>query len=233
LTLAGCQVSTGPSRATQGRVAVAGPCRFVGGPFWAVVYPKLLFGLVHLLHLVTGRVCYVSAANLAFRRDAWTGYDTRLTQGGDELDLLRRLRARGRLVFDLHNPTRTSARRLNRGLIYNIAVTFLFYYVLGYCLNRLFHRRLVGTAPAVRGTAGSSASRRWRSKSISSMLSAPATIPATSDVTVTSAFAPPSPLTVTLVATRSGRPHRVASAITGAIPAHDTRFGSSNLAEKL
>ncbi len=142
-------------------VAVAGPCRFVGGPLWAAAYPKLLFGLVHLLYLATGRVCYVTATNLAFRRDAWSGYDTRLTQGGDELDLLRRLRSRGRVVFDLHEPTRTSARRLDRGLFYNIAITFLFYYVLGYCLNRLFHRRLLGTAPAFRGPAGSSTSPRW------------------------------------------------------------------------
>jgi hypothetical protein len=144
-----------------GCVAVAGPCRFVAGPLWAVVYPKLLFGLVHLLYLAIGRVCYVTATNLAFRRDAWFGYDTRLAQGGDELDLLRRLRSRGRVVFDLHNPTRTSARRLNRGLFYNIAVTFLFYCVLGYCLNRLFHRRLLGTAPAFRCPAGSRPPRRW------------------------------------------------------------------------
>jgi glycosyltransferase involved in cell wall biosynthesis len=141
-------------------VAVAGPCRFADGPWWASVYPTLLFGMVHLLYLATGRVCYVTATNTAFRKSAWTGYDTRLTQGGDELDLLRRLRARGRVVFDLGNPTLTSARRLNRGMLYNVAVTLVFYYLLGYGLNRLAHRPLVGTAPVFRGS-GSSPHRRW------------------------------------------------------------------------
>jgi len=51
--------------------------------------------------------------------------DTRLTQGGDELDLLRRLQAAGEVVYDVTNPTRTSSRRLDEGLLNNVAVTFL------------------------------------------------------------------------------------------------------------
>lgn len=135
-------------------VAVAGPCQWVAGPWWGGVYSRVLFGLVHLIYLVTGRVCYVSATNIAFRRSDWTGYDTRLTQGGDELDLLRRLRARGKVGFDLGNPTYTSARRLQRGLLYNVVVTCLFYYLLGYGLNRLCQRRVLGTAPAIREAPG-------------------------------------------------------------------------------
>jgi glycosyltransferase involved in cell wall biosynthesis len=131
-------------------VAVVGPCRFVAGPRWGAAYSWLLFGLVHLLYRLTGRVFYATATNIAFRRHAWTGYDTQLTQGGDELDLLRRLRKRGDVVFDLGNPTFTSSRRLDEGLIYNIVVTCLFYYLLGYWLNRLFHRPILGMAPAFR-----------------------------------------------------------------------------------
>jgi hypothetical protein len=106
---------------------------------------------VHLVYVLTGHVFYVTATNLAFRKSAWTGYDTVLTQGGDELDLLRRLRARGRVAFETGNATLTSARRLHRGLVYNIAVTYVYYYLLGYWLNRLFHRTVLGTAPAFRG----------------------------------------------------------------------------------
>jgi hypothetical protein len=61
-------------------VAVAGPCRFVGGPRWGLAYTRLVFGLVRLLYRITGKVCYVTATNIAFRKSAWTGYDTRLTQ---------------------------------------------------------------------------------------------------------------------------------------------------------
>lgn len=131
-------------------VAVAGPCSFTDAPWWGRLYPLVLFTVVRLVALVTGRVCYVTATNLAFRRSAWDGYDTRLTQGGDELDILRRLRRHGPVVFLRGNATRTSARRLRRGLLYNVLVTFLYFYVLGYLVNRLARRPLLLTAPAFR-----------------------------------------------------------------------------------
>ncbi len=145
-------------RADPGLVAVAGPCRFVDGPWWAGVYTSVLFGVVHLVHRLTGRVLYASATNIAFRRAAWDGYDTSLTQGGDELAALRQLRRRGRIAFDLRNPTLTSSRRLRRGLLYNVFVTCLYYYLIGYALNRFAGRRVLGTAPEVR--EGAPASRR-------------------------------------------------------------------------
>lgn len=145
----------------SGCVAVAGPCRFVDGPWWAL-YTRILFTLVYLVYRVTGRVLYATATNIAFRKTAWTGYDTRLTQGGDELDLLRRLRERGKVVFRLDNPTFTSSRRLRVGLLYNIVVTFLLYYVLGYLLNRITRRKLLGTAPAFRHESCGGRSWLWR-----------------------------------------------------------------------
>lgn len=141
-------------------VAVAGPCRFVDAPLWGRIYTWALFGLVHLISRVTGRIPYVSATNIAFRRSAWDGYDTRATQGGDEVGLMRRLRSRGRIAFDLGNPTFTSSRRLYRGLVYNIFVTCLFYYALGYWLNRIFGRQLIGMAPSFRGEAPQPLGRR-------------------------------------------------------------------------
>lgn len=140
-------------RAAPDCVAVAGPCRFLDAPWWGRLYARLLFGAVHLLRRLTGRVFYASATNIAFRASAFRGYDTTATQGGDELGLLRCLRSRGRIAFDLGNPSFTSSRRLRKGLAYNLAVTFLYYYVLGYTLNQLLRRPLIGTAPAVRPDA--------------------------------------------------------------------------------
>lgn len=133
-----------------GCVAVAGPCRFAGAPFWGRIYPILLFGVISAVAVLTGRVLYVTATNISFRRSAFDGYDTRLTQGGDELDLLRRLRHRGKVAFLPGNPTLTSSRRLQRGLWYNVFVSFFFYYVLAYSLNRIAHRTLLATAPIFR-----------------------------------------------------------------------------------
>ena len=135
------------------RVAVAGPCRFTDPPWWGRVYPALLFTFVSLVAGLTGRILYVTATNIAFRKSEWPGYDTEATQGGDELGLLRRLRSCGSVAFLLSNPTFTSSRRLHKGLAYNVVVTCLYYYVLGYALNRLTGRRVVGMAPAFRATA--------------------------------------------------------------------------------
>src|SRR6478672_3694258 len=142
-----------------GVVAVAGPCRFVAAPWWGNPYSTVLFGLVGLIKKATGRVVYISATNIAFRKSAWSGYDTRLTQGGDELDLLRRLQAVGEIVFDTTNPTHTSSRRLEQGLLYNATVTVLYYYLLGYAMNRTFGRPVLGTAPPFRGTLDPTRSR--------------------------------------------------------------------------
>ncbi len=131
-------------------VAVAGPCSFADAPWWGRIYPTLLFSAVAVIALLTGRVFYVTDTNISFRRAAWDGYDTRLTQGGDELDLLRRLRRRGKVAFLRDNPTSTSARRLQRGLFYNVFVSLFYYYFLAYLMNRISRRKLMRTAPAFR-----------------------------------------------------------------------------------
>jgi glycosyltransferase involved in cell wall biosynthesis len=131
-------------------VAVAGPCRYQNPSWWAKAYPTLLFGLVATVHALTGYVFYVSATNIAVRRTAFPGYDLRLTQGGDELDLLRRLRRQGHVSWERHNVVTTSARRLERGLLYNIFVSFFVYYMLAYWFNRLSQRQTFGMAPAFR-----------------------------------------------------------------------------------
>ena len=114
------------------------------------MYGRLLFGAVDWIYRLTGRVWYVTATNLAFYRDRWPGYDVRLTQGGDELDLLRKLRKSGVVGYEHANTVCTSARRLRRGLAYNVVVTLLVYYVSAYLLNRVFGRPVVGSAPPCR-----------------------------------------------------------------------------------
>jgi glycosyltransferase involved in cell wall biosynthesis len=148
-------------RAGEHVVAVVGPCRYQDGPRWGRVFARALFGAVGLVYRATGRTCYVTATNIAFRRDRWNGYDTRLTQGGDELDVLRRLRRAGTVVYDKTNPTFTSGRRFARGLVYNLFVSLFLFYVSAYFVNRLFGRRVLGSAPAYRDSRPAT-SRRFR-----------------------------------------------------------------------
>ena len=149
-------------RQDPARVGVAGPCRYPDGPWWGKAYARVLFEVVHLTYRVTGRVVYITATNIAFRKDAWSGYDVTGTQGADELGLLRQLRSRGRIAFDRCNPTLTSARRLTQGLAYNVVVSFLFYYVLAVTLNHATGRAVIGTAPAFRNDRSRPVSRRYR-----------------------------------------------------------------------
>jgi hypothetical protein len=65
------------------------------------------------------------------------------------------------------------------------------------------------------------------------MLSAPATIPATTDIAFASAAVPApffAPVSFTFSDTSRGRSHRSASRIVGTSPACAIRFGSSNAA---
>ncbi len=130
-------------------VAVTGPFSYDGGPIWSS-YADSLFNLLDLIYKLTGIVLYSPAANLSFKKSAWEGYNTTMTQYGDEMDQLKRFRKKGKVVFKSHLVVKTSARRLERGLLYNIFITLLAYSIIEYNLNRLFKRRFFGQAPAFR-----------------------------------------------------------------------------------
>lgn len=131
-------------------VAVAGPCRYVDPPRWAAVLSGLSFATLAWTSRVFGQVGYVTATNLAFRRDTFPGYDVNLTQGGDEFDFLRRLRRRGLVVWDGENAVLTSARRLDQGLAHTLVVSFGWHYFASMLVNRLSARTVIGPAPAIR-----------------------------------------------------------------------------------
>ncbi|HUD10450.1 MAG TPA: glycosyltransferase family 2 protein [Candidatus Saccharimonadales bacterium] len=131
-------------------VAIGGPCRYIDGPWWGKLYTHFLFTGNYTYSRITGHPFYITATNIAFIKSAWPGYDPRITQGGDELDLLHKLRKQGKVRFDNANTTYTSGRRLTNGLIYNIFVSFLFYYLGAYYIDRIFQRTIIGSAPAFR-----------------------------------------------------------------------------------
>jgi glycosyltransferase involved in cell wall biosynthesis len=146
-------------------VAVGGPCRYADAPWWGRVFPPLWFAAIAAVHHRTGRVCYLTATNVAFRREGFPGYDTNLTQGGDEVDLLRRLQRCGRVVWDARNPVLTSSRRMDQGLLHTLVVSFGYHYALNLVLSRLAPRRAMGVAPAIRqehAEVSRRRRRRWR-----------------------------------------------------------------------
>ena len=137
-------------RARPEAVAVAGPCRYVDPPWWGRVFPALGFGAITLSYRLTGRVGYLTATNVAYRRQGFPGYDTVLTQGGDEVDLLRRLSRWGPVLWDGHNRVDTSARRFRLGFLHTMVISYGWYYLASGLVNRLTRRRMIGSAPPVR-----------------------------------------------------------------------------------
>lgn len=134
-------------------VAVAGPFRFERSPRWGSWYSALLFSIVRFFSWAGARIVYAPATNFAFRRKAFHaigGYMTHLTQGGDEYDLLRRLRSQGSVVYRHDNCVLTSSRRVRKGILYNFFVTFLWYYCAGYLAGRCAGRPIIGSYPAFR-----------------------------------------------------------------------------------
>jgi len=131
-------------------VAVSGPCIYRDGPWWSNPYTNMLFGSSYFYSKIFKHPYYISATNFAFKRSAWEGYDVNLSQGGDEIAMIRQMKNKGAIPFLINNPTLTSSRRLRRGLVYNFFVTFIYYYLLGYQINRIFKKEIIKPAPAYR-----------------------------------------------------------------------------------
>jgi glycosyltransferase involved in cell wall biosynthesis len=145
-------------------VAVAGPCRYADPPWWAAVVPPLWFRSIAAAGRA-GWVPYLTATNVAFRRAGFPGYDKRLAFGGDEVDLLRRLRGRGRIVWLPDNAVITSSRRMDQGLLHTLLVSYGYHYALAQLVNRLAGRPVIGPPPAIRHRHTDQVRRRrsrWR-----------------------------------------------------------------------
>lgn len=136
--------------ADSGIAAVTGPCRYIEAPWWGSFYAQALFSSVNIISRMTGTVWYASACNLAFRKSAWTGYNTKLTQGGDEFDILSKLKKQGKVQFLPDNPVFTSSRRMDKGLIYNVVVTIFWLYLVNYAVSSIVGRSVLGSYPAIR-----------------------------------------------------------------------------------
>ncbi|MBI3573213.1 MAG: glycosyltransferase family 2 protein [Candidatus Kerfeldbacteria bacterium] len=131
-------------------VAVAGVVQYINAPWWARLYTRALFGTTNARYKLSGRVGYITACNTAFRKKAWSGYNTQFTQGGDEFGLLAQLKPKGKIVFQPDNTVFTSSRRLRRGLWYNMFVTIMLYYCVDYLLAKVTGKSVFGSYAPIR-----------------------------------------------------------------------------------
>ena len=127
-----------------------GNYRFHQAPSWANPLLQLYEWLCLQLHNAFGWTWFVSAANLAFRRSDFPGYDLALTQGGDELYVLQQVKQHGRVLYRFSRPIQTSSRRLAQGFWRTFYKDFLRSYLLNYWQTRRTGINKAGTYAAHR-----------------------------------------------------------------------------------
>jgi len=67
---------------------------------------------------------------------------------------LKALKKEGKIIFLRDNTVLTSARRLDKGLLYNIFVILIFYNIFDYNFRRITGKSLVKPFPRIRKQEG-------------------------------------------------------------------------------
>lgn len=131
-------------------VAVGGGGVFEKKPWWMFWGWKTVYFVYGKVFQYFGKVIYVPAFNLSFKRDVFLkmgGYNTYLDFGGDELDVLDRIKKQGKVYFDKKLHPHPSSRRGSVGFwSLNIKHTLIDYY-LNYFLAKLFKRPILRGKP--------------------------------------------------------------------------------------
>lgn len=131
-------------------IAVVGPGILTQAPLWAMLFWKTIYTLIILLYRLTGFVMYAPAFNLSYIKDAFLalgGYNTRLDFGGDELDVLERLKKAGKVVYLPDLVPTTSGRRYRVGIFRFFFKHMLYYYWLNYILRKYFGIQIIRAKP--------------------------------------------------------------------------------------
>lgn len=131
-------------------VAVTGRAKIIDGPLWAKIFWRIFFNLAFIVYKLTGIVLYSPAYNLSYKRQVFLdlgGYNTNLDFGGDELDVLRRLKKVGKVILSEKLMPQTSGRRFKVGILVFLFKHALYYYGLNYLFARIFNRPLTRAQP--------------------------------------------------------------------------------------
>jgi glycosyltransferase involved in cell wall biosynthesis len=127
-------------------VAVGGPATGEKHPFWAYLVYKLGFGFVNFIYKLTGVVIYLGGFNFAFRKKTLQdlgGYQTFLDSGGDEWDILWRLKTKGKVIFEPKAIINLSSRRYRVGFIKFWVVHAGYYYCLNFISAKILKKQII------------------------------------------------------------------------------------------
>lgn len=131
-------------------VAVGGGGIFEKKPLWTYIGWKIAYFIIGKIFQFFGSAIYIPAFNLSFKKDIFLqigGYNTYLDFGGDELDILERLKKAGKVYFDQDLTAYPSSRRAKLGFWQLLIKHTLIDYYLNYFLAKLFRRTIIRGKP--------------------------------------------------------------------------------------
>jgi glycosyltransferase involved in cell wall biosynthesis len=131
-------------------VAVGGIGVFEPEPWWCYQIWIATYFVYTMIYRLTGTVVYVAASNFAYTKAAFErvgGYTPYLEVGGDELDILRKLKQAGTILHDTQLIVYPSSRRARFGFWSYYWRFGIFGYGLGYLLSRTLKRIVIPYTP--------------------------------------------------------------------------------------
>src|SRR3989338_10101235 len=131
-------------------VACTGKAKIVNGPKWGIKVWVIIYWIIGLFYRLFAIVLYAPAYNLSYRRKVFLdlgGYDVNLDFGGDELDVLARLKKVGKIAFSPELCPRTDGRRYKVGFFTFLFKHALYYYGLNYFLAKHFRKSVIRAKP--------------------------------------------------------------------------------------
>lgn len=131
-------------------VVVGGGGVFERNPWWIYAWWKCMYYVLGHLFTLFGWVLYIPAFNLSFKKAAFLkigGYRTYIDFGGDEMDILERLKKIGKAYFDIHLNPYPSSRRARVGFLQLLIKHSIIDYYLGYVLSKIFRRPIIKGQP--------------------------------------------------------------------------------------
>lgn len=132
-------------------VVVTGKAKMINGPWWGIFMWEIIYFIIKLVFNLSGFLLYAPAYNLSYKKEALLklgGYNTKLDWGGDELDVLRRLKKVGKTMFSNRlSPPLTDGRRYNVGFFTFLFKHVFYYYWFNYLTAKITSKAKIRTKP--------------------------------------------------------------------------------------
>lgn len=131
-------------------VAVGGGGIFEKKPLWYYIYWKIFYFFLTWIWKIFKVALYIPALNLSFKREAFKKigeYNVYLDFGGDELDIVARLKKVGKVYFDPDLIAFPSSRRATVGFLKFFFKQFLIDYLFNYYVAKLFKKTIIKAKP--------------------------------------------------------------------------------------